>query len=76
MGAGCVAEVDMFMAYRRELPADQSASILRHIAGCPLCHDLWKRVERDAHIAVGIQCAMRGAGHWATITISRAPARA
>ena len=47
-------------AYRRELPADQSASILRHIAGCPLCHDLWKRFELDAQIAEGIQCAIRG----------------
>ncbi|MFH0980357.1 MAG: serine/threonine-protein kinase [Planctomycetota bacterium] len=60
MGSGCVAEVDMFLAYRRELSAEQSVLILRHLAGCSLCHDLWKRFELDERIAEGIQCALRG----------------
>ncbi len=60
MGTGCVAEVDMFMAFRQELAAERSVAILRHVAGCPLCHDLWKGFELDAQVAEGIHCAVRG----------------
>jgi len=60
MGTGCVSEVDMFMAYRREIRDEQSVSILRHVAQCPLCHDLWKRFELDEKIASGFQCAIQG----------------
>ncbi|MCK4659827.1 MAG: serine/threonine protein kinase [Phycisphaerae bacterium] len=60
MGVGCVAEVDMFMAFRQELSAERSVTVLRHVAGCPLCHDLWKRFELDEQVADGIQCALRG----------------
>lgn len=60
MGNGCVSEVDLYMAYRQELPVDRSVSVLRHVAGCPLCHDQWKRFELDEQMADGIQCAIRG----------------
>jgi tRNA A-37 threonylcarbamoyl transferase component Bud32 len=60
MGTGCVAELDMFLTYRQELPAERSVGVLRHVASCPLCHDLWRRFELDARVAVGIQCALRG----------------
>ncbi len=60
MGIGCVAEVDMFLAYRQEIPVEQTVPILRHIAACPLCHDVWKRFELDEQVAEGIQSALRG----------------
>ena len=60
MGSGCVAELDMFMAYRREMPDEQSASILRHVAECALCHEQWKRFGLDEQIATGFECAIRG----------------
>ncbi|MCP4590926.1 MAG: serine/threonine protein kinase [bacterium] len=60
MASGCVAEVDMFMVYRHELPPQRCAPVLRHIASCALCHDVWRRFELDERIAQGIQCALKG----------------
>ncbi|MCB9851243.1 MAG: serine/threonine protein kinase [Phycisphaerales bacterium] len=57
---GCLTEVELYRTYRGEARAEEMAQSLRHIAGCSLCHEQWKRFELDAAVAGGIRSALMG----------------
>ena len=57
---GCLSEMELFQAFRRELPADSAQVVLRHVVNCDLCHEQWKRLVVDEQLADGIRAAVRG----------------
>lgn len=60
MAGGCLTEVDLYRAFRREMDADESASALYHVLNCELCHDQWQRFSMDERVADGIRSAVIG----------------
>jgi len=58
--AGCLNEVELYRAYRGELSADEGLEALRHIVGCSLCHEQWKRFELDTLVADSVRSAVAG----------------
>lgn len=57
---GCLSEMELFRAFRRELPADSAQAALMHVVNCDLCHEQWKRLVVDEQLADGIRAAVRG----------------
>lgn len=57
---GCLSEMELFQAFRRELPAESAQAVLLHVVNCDLCHEQWKRLVVDEQLADGIRAAVRG----------------
>jgi len=57
---GCLTEIQLYQTFRRELPAEMSESILRHVLACDLCREHWQRLMVDEQVADGIRAAVRG----------------
>lgn len=60
MSSGCLTEVDLYRAFREEMPAEESRVALHHVLGCALCHEQWQRFVLDEQMAAGIRSAVRG----------------
>jgi hypothetical protein len=60
MSSGCLSELELYQAYRQELPAEEACRALQHILGCDLCHEQWRRFALDARVAEGIRSAVIG----------------
>jgi hypothetical protein len=58
--AGCLTEVEIFQVYRGEVAPEDLVDALRHVVGCSLCHEQWKRFELDEQVAAGIRSAVVG----------------
>jgi len=58
--AGCLNEVELFRAFRGELPMEAQTDALRHVVDCSLCHEQWRRFELDVQVADSLRSAMAG----------------
>ncbi len=57
---GCLTEVQLYQAFRKETSGPELEAALLHILSCPLCHEQWKHFEVDEQVADGIRSAVLG----------------
>ncbi len=57
---GCLTEVELYQAFREEMPVEELGPALHHVLNCALCYEQWQRFLLDAQVAEGIRSAVVG----------------